>query len=561
MIHNGTLLGKKSKSWVAIRMQGKKPVSMGEGMSTQSSLADALGQARECLDGKIAVLYRKSLTGDYVPILSSIHDTDAELPAISAASDLAAFLHGQKDDAFRISSTSFKDSSLRAGLRSFGANGLVACQLPDNEQGKYYLTVALESESSAVDPNALAPFAQHIADLLSNAGKDRSIVDYEMCEATLGHDAFNVDNSSCKGTLLASVINNDSFETVATWISNAFGHGALVRIEDTDGRELASFPSDASLPPVRDWLFSPVHLALLDEFEYSLHPIYIKKSDDALSGGRLLVPLVEKDWLCGVIIVAGCFDDDSFLWHEISPYMNEALFATLYLIRCRESSRGRTLRRTLDFVDNERARIAFELHDETSQDLVALKVSIATVQQALNMGQTQQARGMLEDCERIADEILTGVNAISAELRPSELNYLGLRQAIDAAARSKFERTSTPYRFIGNALDIHFNVSQETALLTGVVEALSNCAKHARASLIEIDMCDDGRWFTLEVRDNGVGFNTRKLPSASDGHGAQGIKTMRDCAESIGGDFWIGSECGTGTTVRFSLPNRFLEGD
>lgn len=530
-------------------------------MLAKTSLDDALRQARDRLGGKISVLYRKSFTGDYVPVLSSTSDDGVELPAISAASDLAAFLHGQQDGVFHISSTSFKDSSLRTGLRAFEANSLVACQVPNGECGKYYLTVALEDGGAGADPDALILFARQLSDLLLKTRRDSADADYEVRDFAFEDDVPKDGKRLFEGTLLNLVINDGSFETVATWLADALGDDAIIRIEDTDGRRLAAFPRDVSLPPIRDWLFKSAHLALLDEFECSLLPMYVKRGEDVSPGGQIIVPLVENGWLRGVITIAGCFNEAMFSWTKISPYIDEALFALLYLLRCRESSRSRILRRTLNFVDNERARIAFELHDKTSQDLVALKVSIATVQHALDKGQTKRARGMLEDCERIADEILTGVNGISAELRPSELNYLGLRQAIDAAARGKFERMGVPYRIVGNAQDIHFNALQETALLTGVVEALGNCARHAQASLVEIDMCDDGRWFTLEVRDDGVGFSIRELIDNPDGRSTQGLKTMQDCAESIGGDFWIGSERGSGTTARFSLPNRFLEGD
>lgn len=534
-------------------------------MSTKAplsdSLRDLLEQARCCLDGVVSVLYRRSFTGEYVPVLSSSSDKDTELPIISAASDLAAFLHRPHDGAFHITRNSFKDGSLRAGLKAFDTNSLIACQVSSTERGKYYLTVALEGEGPLAGVEALVPLAQRLGDLLLNGGAQSAAIDYEVRDAAFGDGVSAGDACRCTGTLLSATIDGGSFETIVEWLVQSLGRNVSIRIEDTDGRLLATSSQGACLSPVREWLFKPKHLTLLDEFEYSLRPMYVRKGDDVLPGGQLLVPLVENGWLRGVITIAGCFDESAFTWTEFSSLIDEAQFASLYLLRRRESSRSRILRRTLNFVDNERARIALELHDQTSQDLVALKVSIATAQHALDIGQTKQARGMLEDCERIADEILTGVNGISAELRPSELNYLGLRQAIDAAAQSRLDRAGTPYKFVGNALDIHFNTSQETALLTGVVEALSNCARHAQASAVEIDMCNDGRWFTLEVRDDGVGFNVRELLDASDGCGMQGLKTMRDCAESIGGDFWIGSERGTGTIVRFSLPNRVLEGD
>nr|WP_253904658.1 ATP-binding protein [Adlercreutzia sp. ZJ473] len=222
----------------------------------------------------------------------------------------------------------------------------------------------------------------------------------------------------------------------------------------------------------------------------------------------------------------------------------------------REASRSHILRRSLDSVENERARIAVELHNETSQNLVALKVRLATARRVLAKGLTEDALGILEDCSRISDEILSGVNRLATDLRPSELAYLGLRQAIEAAAEARLSRKSISFSVIGNATDVHFSALQESMLLSGVIEALSNCAQHSHASHVEVEMHDDGSWFTVSVRDDGQGFDT----GLSEGTG-YGLKSMSDCASAIGGYFWIGSTSGVGTNVRFSVPTMYLEED
>ena len=210
--------------------------------------------------------------------------------------------------------------------------------------------------------------------------------------------------------------------------------------------------------------------------------------------------------------------------------------------------------RSLESVENERARIAVELHNETSQNLVALKVRLATARHALAKGLTEDAVGILEDCSRISDEILGGVNHLAADLRPSELAYLGLRQAIEAAAEARLPRAGIGFSVTGNATDVRFSALQESMLLSGVVEALSNGARHSHASHVEVEMHDDGSWLTIAVRDDGQGFDV----GSSTGTG-YGLKSMSDCASAIGGHFWIGSTPGVGTTVRFGVPTVFLE--
>jgi signal transduction histidine kinase len=73
-----------------------------------------------------------------------------------------------------------------------------------------------------------------------------------------------------------------------------------------------------------------------------------------------------------------------------------------------------------------------------------------------------------------------------------------------------------------------------------------------------ISLDDDNTWFSIQISDNGIGFDDVVM-SSWDIPNNYGMKTMHDCADSLGGIFWIGSYPGDGTTVRFSVPNRLLE--
>ena len=504
----------------------------------------------------VAALYRKNAMGEYAPVFWMPHKEGLEPSHVTSASDLASFIRVLDVDHFEMGSSTFRDNLVRRGLQAFGASKLLTIPLPGVASGRYIFNAGTASSYGERERELLIGYARRLGRALDAATlsvRVRGGVPWDYHELEVGAEAQPAPASGDARPfpLLSHVVEGDGFQDLVVRAHKLIGlPDACIMIEDAEGLVLAKAGPCGDVPSTGQWLSAFPRLPYLDWMEDSRQPVFVPSTDDVSGRGRLAIPLFGRKNYHGIVSVIPLTRD------EVSAHvrlLTELRLSAMYLIRYKEASRGHVLRRSLSSVENERARIAIELHDETSQNLVALKVRIVTAQHALARGMADDAQGIMEDCARISDEILDGVNRLAANLRPSELSYLGLRPAIEAVAEARLTRAGIAYHISGNATDAHFGALAERMLLNGVVEAISNCARHSLAKNVEIEMRDEGSWFSIAVRDDGKGYD----PSNA-GNGI-GVKAMRDCSRAIGGDFWIGSTPGTGTTVRFSVPMSQVE--
>lgn len=503
----------------------------------------------------IITLYRRNAMGEYVPVFWVPRVEGSEPSHVASASDVASFLRGVRDEPFEMDSATFKDGPVRRGLQAFGVSRLLAIPLLGEASGRYFLTAGTTTGYREADREVLESLSAQLSAALRQATLSARVRGGTL--PTYGDEDSDISPSNgafashpAPFSLLSLAVEEGSFSKLVHRAAELVDlDGPCVSIEDADGLVLASHGLRPDDETTSRWLALFPRLPYLDWMEDSHQPVFVPTTGDPNGLGRLVAPVFGRKNYHGLVSVYPITHDEVRANAQI---FTELKLAAMYLVRCREASRSHVLRRSLASVENERARIAIELHDETSQNLVALKVRLATAQQALARGSSENAVGIIDDCSRISDEILDGVNGLAADLRPSELAYLGLRPAIEAAAEARLSRVGIGYHLVGNATEAHFGALAERMLLTGVIEALSNCARHSLATEVEIEMNDEGGWFTIAVRDNGRGYT----PS----EGGVGIKTMRDCSRALGGDFWIGSDVGTGTTVRFSVSFSHLEG-
>jgi len=508
----------------------------------------------EKTDSVIITLYRRNSMGEYVPVFWAPREEGSEPSHVASASDVASFLRGVRGEPFEMDFATFKDGPVRRGLEAFGIKKLLAVPLSGEGRGRYFLTAGTTTAHDETDRESLVSLSTMLSALLTQATLSARVRGSVL--PVYGDEAPDAPSPQLPGpspaiafSLLRLAVESGSFTRLVSKAAEIVGlEDPCISVEDADGLVLASHGLSSGDTTTSHWLSLFPRLPYLDWMEDSHRPVFVPSSKDAGGPGRLVAPLFGRKNYHGLVSVYPITRDEVL---ERAAFLTELRLATMYLVRCREASRGHVLRRSLASVENERSRIAIELHDETSQNLVALKVRLATAQQALAHGKLEDAIGIIDDCSRISDEVLDGVNGLAADLRPSELAYLGLRPAIEAAAEVRLSRVGIVYRLVGNATEAHFGALAERMLLTGVIEAISNCARHSLASEVEIEMNDDGGWFTIAVRDNGKGYTPRE--------GGAGIKAMRDCSQALGGAFWIGSDVGTGTTVRFSVPFGHLE--
>ena len=191
--------------------------------------------------------------------------------------------------------------------------------------------------------------------------------------------------------------------------------------------------------------------------------------------------------------------------------------------------------RTLDAQEEERRRIARELHDETAQELTALLVRIR-----------------LAELRAATARTLDGVRRLARELRPSILDDLGLDEAVRAYAQEVLRR-SVKLEVRASGLTGRLEPMRELVAYRVIQEALSNVAKHADASRVEVAIEHTPDALVATIADNGRGFRPRD-GIAPTGQGL-GLLGMRERLALVGGTLAIEACPGEGTTIRATLPN------
>jgi two-component system sensor histidine kinase UhpB len=195
--------------------------------------------------------------------------------------------------------------------------------------------------------------------------------------------------------------------------------------------------------------------------------------------------------------------------------------------------------------EEERRRLARELHDGIGQNLTALKHRLALL--ATELGPRQAAlRERVEGAIMLCASTLEDTRQLSRLLRPPILDDLGLEPALRWLARSVGEGA-------GLEVDLHLeplaalDEEAQTLLFRVAQESLNNAAKHARAHRVSVELSSNGGWITLRIEDDGCGFGTQMR----DGSGLGG---MRERLRLHGGRFELESRPGAGTRVTATIP-------
>lgn len=199
--------------------------------------------------------------------------------------------------------------------------------------------------------------------------------------------------------------------------------------------------------------------------------------------------------------------------------------------------------------EEERRRLARELHDRVGQNLTALSLNLNIVRGHLV---SEQAAERLEDSLRLLEETVERVRDVMADLRPSVLDDYGLLAAIRWYGERFSRRTGIEVRVEGEELVSRLPTEVETELFRICQEALTNVAKHAEASEVVVTVDAEDEEIHLVVRDNGTGFDHTALQDAETLPG-WGLMSMRERALAVGGRLLVGSEPGSGTRIAVEL--------
>jgi len=271
------------------------------------------------------------------------------------------------------------------------------------------------------------------------------------------------------------------------------------------------------------------------------------------------VPLVFRSAVLGVMNVAS-HDPEAFrpedleLLGAIGHQMGMAIEnARLWEeLKEKEVVRGQLLDKVIHAQEQERQRIARELHDETSQALTSFMVGLKVLEGASRIEDVRQRAGELR---RIVANALEDVRNLALELRPSALDDMGLIPAVERYTRDYSRRFDIPVDFHALGFDgVRLLPQVNTALYRIVQEALTNVARHARADAASVIVERRDGQLVVIVEDDGQGFDAERVLRSSPREERLGLYGMRERAALVGGTFTIESTPGAGTTVFVEVP-------
>ena len=208
--------------------------------------------------------------------------------------------------------------------------------------------------------------------------------------------------------------------------------------------------------------------------------------------------------------------------------------------------------RLLDVQEDERRRIARELHDEIGQNLTALRIEISRAQAAWKAG-SPAVHERLEEARALAEKTVHTVRDISLLLRPALLDDLGLAAALQWQAEEFSRRSGISSRFSEEGLENALPDAHKTCVYRVVQEALNNCEKHSAATQVRLAVRQSGRELTVEIADNGRGFRLDPQGNPA-GEAGLGILGMRERVGMLGGWLNLESAEGRGTRLWLMLP-------
>jgi PAS domain S-box-containing protein len=207
--------------------------------------------------------------------------------------------------------------------------------------------------------------------------------------------------------------------------------------------------------------------------------------------------------------------------------------------------------RLLDVQEEERRGISLELHDDVGQLLVALKIGLHRVGLGLDEGKATLVR----ECVEVTDLVREKVREVATQLHPPQLEQLGLQDALRGLVHRQRDLTGIAIRYSFEGLDRHrLAGGLEGACYRICQEALSNATRHAQANVIDVKLAGGNGWVTLEVADDGVGFDKASGREEILRTGSLGLISMEERARLAGGSLEIRTGPGSGTRVSATFP-------
>jgi PAS domain S-box-containing protein len=224
----------------------------------------------------------------------------------------------------------------------------------------------------------------------------------------------------------------------------------------------------------------------------------------------------------------------------------ERLKRSLDMLRHAMSERRMLLRRVEDAGEQERRRIAGDIHDDSIQVMASVSLRL----QSLHSDIPENRQPALYDIREMVDQAIDRLRSLVFELRPPALDSKGLTVALRQYLERAGAEAGFDYR-IEDKLEVEPSPEVRTQLYRIAQEAIANIRKHANARLVEVSVHPKGSGAVMRIHDDGRGFDVGSVEPMP---GHLGFSAMRERAEMAGGMWEIESSPGKGTTVEFWLP-------
>ena len=275
------------------------------------------------------------------------------------------------------------------------------------------------------------------------------------------------------------------------------------------------------------------------------------------------VPLRAKDNVLGVMNVASHVPrrftkEDMHLLHSIGDQLGTAIEQARLNERLRKArERLRKLaRQNLVAEEEERRRIARELHDETSQSLSGIALQLeALVEMAAKSGnQDAEFIAGLKKVQSLTVQVHKEVSRLISNLHPSVLDTLGLVAAVRQHAKNSLQPLNINVTMEVKGTEMRFPPDVEAALFRVVQGSIGNIAEHSKAKNASILLVYQPDEFSLSISDDGQGFDVSKITDIEESGRGRGLFSMRERIGFLGGTSGIESRIGAGTTVWAKIP-------
>jgi len=210
-----------------------------------------------------------------------------------------------------------------------------------------------------------------------------------------------------------------------------------------------------------------------------------------------------------------------------------------------DDERKRSGKLVLRAQEEERRRVARDLHDEVNQALTAILLRL----EALSQDSPPERAAEVTELKRLASQAMDELLNLARQLRPTALDDHGLLPAIEAQLRNFGERTGIEARLDSSGETDGLDEEKQTVVYRVAQEALNNASRHANAQHVEVSLAVAGHGAELRVRDDGVGFD----PVSRNGNGL-GLEGMAERARLVGGELDVRSSPGSGTELTLRVP-------